>query len=99
MSSAEKARSRKTSKYLENKSDNLQSVVGENLVVSSNKKKTKKHKVKLSMSKAEEMRLDQMIANDDGILVSIIVIILSLCFLAGIFLGCVLYRIALNGGL
>ena len=94
MSSVKRVSSRKLRKCLDEKSSDLKSSE-----FNYNEKKIKKHKVKLTMSKIEEKKLDQMIANDDGLLVAIIIIVLSLCFFAGILLGCVLYRIAINGGL
>lgn len=62
-------------------------------------KKIKSRKICMSLSKAEEKRLDREIERDDNVSVMLIVVILALCFIVGISLGYVLYRIAINGAL
>lgn len=68
-----------------------------NTEVLENKKKIKTRKIKMSISKAEEEKLDKEIAKEDNVSVLVMVIILTLCFVVGISLGYILYRIAITG--
>ena len=51
------------------------------------------------MTKAEEKKLDEGIQKDDNMSIGLIILILVLCFVVGISLGYLLYKIALNGGM
>lgn len=46
----------------------------------------------------DEVRLDREIENEDNLSITIMILILVLCFVVGIFLGYMLYRLAMNGG-
>ena len=61
------------------------------------KKKVKSKKIRMSFSKVEEQKMDKAIERDDNMSVMLIVIVLVLCFIVGISLGYLLYRIAING--
>ena len=63
------------------------------------KKKSKLKKIRMSMTKAEEKKLDEGIQKDDNMSIGLIILILVLCFVVGISLGYLLYNIALNGGM
>lgn len=60
-------------------------------------KKIKPKKIRMSMTKAEEKKLDKELEMDNNISTAFLLAILVLCFVAGIFLGYVLYKIALFG--
>lgn len=62
-------------------------------------KKVRAKKVRMSMSKAEEKRLEKGMQQDDNMSIGLMVLILVVCFVVGITLGYLLYRIALNGGM
>ena len=64
-----------------------------------NKKSSKFKKIRMSMTKAEEKKLDEGIQKDDNMSIGLIILILVLCFVVGISLGYLLYKIALNGGM
>ena len=63
------------------------------------KKSSKLKKIRMSMTKAEEKKLDEGIQKDDNMSIGLIILILVLCFVVGISLGYLLYKIALNGGM
>lgn len=63
------------------------------------RKKLKKKKIRMSMTKAEEIALDKAIDMDNKVSTLFIVVVLVLCFIVGISLGCFLYKIALTGTL
>lgn len=62
-------------------------------------KKVRAKKVRMSMSKTEEKRLEKGMQQDDNMSIGLMVLILVVCFVVGITLGYLLYRIALNGGM
>lgn len=64
-----------------------------------NKKCSKLKKIRMSMTKAEEKKLDEGVQKDDNMSIGLIILILVLCFVVGISLGYLLYNIALNGGM
>ena len=61
-------------------------------------KKVKGKKIKMSLTKAEEKRIDKEVENSDRMFILVMVVILVICFVLGISLGYVLYRLALTGG-
>ena len=61
-------------------------------------KKVKGKKIKMSLTKAEEKRIDKEVENSDRMSILVMVVILVVCFVLGISLGYVLYRLALTGG-
>ena len=61
-------------------------------------KKVKGKKIKMSLTKAEEKKIDKEVENSDRMSILVMVIILVVCFVLGISLGYVLYRLALTGG-
>lgn len=63
---------------------------------SKNRKKVKARKIKMTYTDKEEKELDKAIENEDNLSITVMIIILILCFIVGIFLGYVLYRIAIN---
>lgn len=60
-------------------------------------KKIKTRKIRMSLSNIEEKRLDKVIERDDNFSVGFMIIILALCFIVGISLGYLLYKIAITG--
>jgi hypothetical protein len=62
-------------------------------------KKSKIKKISMSLSKAEEKRLDNDIEKNDKMSIVVMGAILVLCFVVGISLGYLLYRIAINGSI
>ena len=64
-----------------------------------NIKKVRTKKIRMSLSKTEEQKLDKDMEREDKMSVMVIVMILGLCFIVGISLGYVLYRIALTGAI
>ena len=61
-------------------------------------KKVKGKKIKMSLTKAEEKKIDKEVENSDRMSIFVMVVILVVCFVLGISLGYVLYRLALTGG-
>ena len=61
------------------------------------KKKLKMKKIKMSMTKAEEKKLDKDLEIDNNVSTVFIAIVLVLSFVVGISLGYILYKIALTG--
>lgn len=62
-------------------------------------KKFKGKRISMSLSKAEEKRLDNDMEKNDKISIFVIVAILVLCFVVGISLGYLLYRLAMTGAI
>lgn len=60
-------------------------------------RKIKPKKIRMSFSKDEEKKMDEAIARDDNVSIALIVLILAVCFVVGITLGYILYRIAITG--
>lgn len=56
-------------------------------------------KIKMSLSKSEEQKLDKEARMDDNFSIVMIIIILVLCFIVGITLGFLLYQLAITGGI
>lgn len=105
MADTKKIRSRKIRNGINDKpvlnskkveSKNTEKVENRNTDLS--KKKVKTRKVRMSFSKAEEQKLDKAMEREDKVSIAVMVIILSICFIVGICLGYILYRIAINGG-
>lgn len=60
------------------------------------KKKVKSRKIKMSFTAKEERKMDNQIEVENNISVAFMMFILVLCFIVGISLGYILYRIAIN---
>lgn len=67
--------------------------------VSVSKKKVGTRKIRMSLTKAEEKKMDKEIEVSDNMSMGVIVLILVICFVVGIALGYFLYKIAINGAL
>lgn len=80
-----------------NKKDNVVTDVDNKEKVADKKVKTRK--IRMSLSKAEEQKLDKAMEKEEKMSIMLIVIILALCFIVGISLGYILYRIALTGAI
>ena len=63
------------------------------------KEKIKTKKIPMSLSKVEEKKLDKAMEKEEKISITLIIVVLALCFIVGIYLGYILYRIALTGGI
>lgn len=61
------------------------------------KNEVSKKKIRMSLSKKEEKALDKAAERDDDMSILAIILILVICFIVGILLGCFLYKIAING--
>lgn len=61
--------------------------------------KIKTRKIRMSLTKAEEKKMDKVIEQEDNISILVMVFILCVCFVIGISLGYLLYRIAINGAI
>lgn len=99
MAGVKKIKARKIRKNVEivdNDSEKVENVIEESIV---NKKKVKSRKIHMSLSNAEEKKLDREIEKEDNFSVALMVTILGLCFIVGITLGYVLYKIAINGAI
>lgn len=59
-------------------------------------KKVKTRRIRMMYTDKEEKELDKAIENEENFSITVMVIILVLCFIVGISLGYVLYRIAIN---
>ena len=90
MASAKKIKARKIKKV----SDINQEF---DLLENKENRKIKPKKIHMSFSKDEEKKMDEAIARDDNVSISLIVLILAVCFVVGITLGYILYRIAITG--
>lgn len=62
-------------------------------------KKIKTRKIKMSLTKAEEKRLDNELEKSDKISLVLLLVILISCFVVGTVLGYFLYRIAIFGSI
>lgn len=60
-------------------------------------KKVKSRKIKMSLTKAEEEKLNNELEKSDNFSLGLMLVILVSCFAIGIALGYVLYRIAIFG--
>ena len=58
--------------------------------------KIKTHKIRKLIGNSEEQALDKVIENEDNISITVMFIILRVCFVVGMCLGYVLYQIAIN---
>ena len=47
-------------------------------------------------SESEDQKLDRQLENDDNMSFAVIILILIVCFVVGIFVGYLLYRVAIN---
>ena len=63
------------------------------------KKKVGTRKIRMSLTKAEEKKMDKEMERSDNMSIGVMVLILVICFVVGITLGYFLYRIAINGAL
>lgn len=61
--------------------------------------KVRCRKIRIVDIEREEKELDRKIENEDNLSIAVMVFILVLCFAVGIFLGYMLYNIAINGGM
>lgn len=77
---------------VENKEE-LKNSISEN---KNKRKKVKSRKIKMAYTAKEEQKMDKQIETEDNVSVLVMVIILVLCFIVGISLGYILYRIAIN---
>lgn len=62
-------------------------------------KKVKSRKIKMSLTKAEEKKLDNELERNDNFSVALMLVILISCFAIGITLGYFLYKIAIFGAI
>lgn len=60
-------------------------------------KKIKTRKIRMTLTKAEEKKIDETIELNDKFSIGFMLVVICLCFIVGIILGYVLYRIAING--
>lgn len=60
-------------------------------------KRVKGKKICMSLSRNEERRINSVTEKEDKMSIFIIVMILAVCFIVGIYLGWLLYRIAIIG--
>ena len=61
--------------------------------------KSKGKRISMSLSKAEEKRLDNDMEKNDKMSIFVMIGILVLCFVVGISLGYLLYKIAMTGAI
>lgn len=78
-------------KFIDNTKNNMKS--------NFKNKNIKLKKISMSLTKKEENELDNYIEKSDNISIVVIVAILIVCFIVGISLGYILYRIAINGAI
>lgn len=106
MASVKKVKTRKIKKMEVVDNDTLgmfKEIKGDKVVketrgsVSKNKVRTRK--IRMSLTKAEEKKIDKEIERSDNMSIVVIVFILAICFVVGIALGYFLYKIAINGAL
>ena len=69
-------------------------ILDRNITLKNNK--VKGRKLKISNLDVEEIKLDKEIEKSDNLSITVMVIILILCFVIGGILGYMLYRIAIN---
>lgn len=63
------------------------------------RKKVNARKVRMSLTKAEEKKIDKEMEQDENMSIAVMVFVLLFCFIVGISLGYLLYKIAINGAL
>ena len=90
MASAKKIKARKIKKVSDINQES-------DLLENKENRKIKPKKIRMSFSKDEEKKMDEAIARDDNVSIALIVLILAVCFIVGITLGYILYRIAITG--
>ena len=90
MASAKKIKARKIKKVSDINQES-------DLLENKENRKIKPKKIRMSFSKVEEKKMDEAIARDDNVSIALIVLILAVCFVVGITLGYILYRIAITG--
>ena len=90
MASAKKIKARKIKKVSDINQES-------DLLENKENRKIKPNKIRMSFSKNEEKKMDEAIARDDNVSIALIVLILAVCFVVGITLGYILYRIAITG--
>ena len=90
MTSAKKIKARKIKKVSDINQES-------DLLENKENRKIKPKKIRMSFSKDEEKKMDEAIARDDNVSIALIVLILAVCFVVGITLGYILYRIAITG--
>lgn len=90
MASAKKIKARKIKKVSDINQES-------DLLENKENRKIKPKKIRMSFSKDEEKKMDEAIARDDNVSIALIVLILAVCFVVGITLGYILYRIAITG--
>lgn len=66
---------------------------------SSGNKKNNCKRICMTLSRNEEKKINDATEHDDKLSIFIIVIILACCFVVGIYLGWLLYNIAINGAI
>lgn len=105
MVSNKKIKSRKLNKNSVSTKDNLEHIEELSLISDDNtknnmkNKKIKSKKISMSLTKKEEKDLDNYIEKSDNISIVVIAAILIVCFIVGISLGYILYRISINGSI
>lgn len=92
MSNIRKVKSRKLNKNIISKFNNLET----NIDDKSGDDFVKNKKIKMSFTSKEEQQIDYQMETDDNVSIALIMIILVFCFIIGISLGYMLYRIAIN---
>lgn len=78
-------------KFIDNTKNNMKS--------NFKNKNIKLKRISMSLTKKEEKELDNYIEKSDNVSIVVIVAILIVCFIVGISLGYILYRIAINGAI
>lgn len=101
MANGKKIKSRKLNKKGNIDVNDLESLVEDKSILTNrdNNKKIKTKKICMSLSKAEERKLDNDMVKEEKISITVIVIILFFCFAVGISLGYILYKIAITGSI
>lgn len=62
-------------------------------------KRVRQRKIRATLLNVEETKLDKEIEKEDNMSIAIVMIILFFCFIVGIALGYLLYKIAITGSL
>lgn len=106
MVDVKKIKTRKLKKSLSSKKveeDNLQNINNHtnnlkknDAVGAKERKKIKSRKIRMSFSVKEEKQMDKQMETFEKVSITVMVFILVLCFIVGVSLGYVLYRIAIN---
>ena len=101
MANDKKIKSRKLKKNANIVDKNLESLVVDknNLIDETNNKCLRNKKICMSLSKAEEKKIDNDMVREEKISITVIVIILFFCFVVGISLGYILYKLAITGSI